>query len=158
MAYKKVNTNDMLQLRRPFKSLTTNWCILCMGNGGMIDRLFLHCPINSGLWHNLFKQARLHWVQPKSIRDMMTISYRDLGSSIKGKILWKMACLTLFWIIWHERNLRIFEDKWGMSEILWDLLHFYSSFGASCTDYFKGIPLNFIQLNWHSMCRPKGLD
>ena len=29
----KVNTNDKLQLRRPYKSLCPQWCILCKGNG-----------------------------------------------------------------------------------------------------------------------------
>ena len=55
----KVNTNDKLQLRRPYKSLSSQWCILCKGNGESIDHLFLHCPLTIGLWHNLFNLARL---------------------------------------------------------------------------------------------------
>ena len=31
VAHKKVNTNDMLQLRRPSKALSPDWCILCKG-------------------------------------------------------------------------------------------------------------------------------
>ena len=37
---------------------------------------------------------------------MMIISFRGLGNSIRGKSLWKIACLALLWII--ERNARIF--------------------------------------------------
>ena len=33
VAHGKVNTNDKLQLRRPYKSLCPQWCILCKGNG-----------------------------------------------------------------------------------------------------------------------------
>lgn len=41
--------------------------------------------------------------------------------------------------------------------MLWDLLYFYSSsFKASFINNFKDMPLNIIQLNQHSMCRPKG--
>ena len=57
-------------------------------------------------------------------------------------------CLTLLWIVWQERNGRIFKDKWRTSEMLWDLLYFYSSsFKASFINNFKDIPLNIIQLN-----------
>ena len=57
----------------------------------------------------------------------MIISFRRLGNSIKGKTLWQIACFTIFWIVWQERNVRIFEKNWRMEEMLWDLLHFYSS-------------------------------
>ena len=43
-----------------------------------------------------------------------------------------------------------------MSKTYWDLLHFYSFYWASCTNTFKDIPLNVIQLNWDLMCRLKG--
>ena len=31
VAHRKVNTNDLLQLRRPYRSLNPLWCILCKG-------------------------------------------------------------------------------------------------------------------------------
>ena len=49
VAHGKVNTNDKLQLRRPYESLYPQWCILCKGNGESIDHLFLHCPVTIGL-------------------------------------------------------------------------------------------------------------
>ena len=51
VVHKKVNTNDMLHVRRPYKSLSPHWCILCKESGESIDHLFLHCPITLGLWH-----------------------------------------------------------------------------------------------------------
>ena len=50
---KKVNTNDMLQLRRPFKVLGPDWCILYR-SGETIEHLFLHYLITLGLWHRIF--------------------------------------------------------------------------------------------------------
>ena len=105
----KVNTNNKLQLRRPYKSLCPQWCMLCKGNGESIYHLFLHCPLTIGLWHKLFNLAGLDWVPPRSIEDMMIITFRGLGNSIRGKkTLWQIACLTLLWIVWQERNARIF--------------------------------------------------
>ena len=59
VAHGKVNTNDKLQLRRPYKALCPQWCILCRGNGESIDHLFLHCPVTIGLWHRLFNLVGL---------------------------------------------------------------------------------------------------
>ncbi|KAL6334495.1 hypothetical protein AAG906_016042 [Vitis piasezkii] len=69
---------------------------------------------------------------------MMVITFKGLGNSLRGKTLWQIACLTLIWLVWQERNNRIFEDKGRMEEMLWDLIRFYSSLWASCTEAFKG--------------------
>ena len=75
---------------------------------------------------------------------MITISYKGLRSSLKGKALWLITCLTLPWIVWRERNVRIFEEKWRTFEMLKDSLHFYSSFWASCIVAFIGALLDVI--------------
>ena len=41
-ANKKVNTNDVLQVRRSFKALSPDCYTLCMGSGESIDHLFIH--------------------------------------------------------------------------------------------------------------------
>ncbi|RVW37832.1 hypothetical protein CK203_087876 [Vitis vinifera] len=89
-----------MELKSPFK-----------GNGESIDHLFLHCPVTIGLWHRLFNLVGVIWVPPRSIEDMLVISFKGLGNSVRGKILWQIACLTLIWMVWQERNNRIFEDK-----------------------------------------------
>ena len=155
VAHGKANTNDKLQLRRLYKSLCPQWCILCKGNGESIDHLFLHCPVTIGLWHKLFNLAGLVWVPPRSIEDMMVIAFKGLGNSLRGKILWPIACLTLLWMVWQERNNKIFEDKGRTEEMLWDLFLFYSSLWASCTVAFRGVPLSVLQLNWIAVCASK---
>ena len=49
VAHKKVNTNDLLQLRRPHKALSPDICKLCMKHGETVDHLFLHCSLTMGL-------------------------------------------------------------------------------------------------------------
>ena len=74
--HKKVNNNKMLQLRR-----------LCKESGESIDHLFLHWPITLELWHKLFNVANMDQVRPRSTGDMMIISFKGLGNSIRGKTL-----------------------------------------------------------------------
>ena len=49
VAHKKVNTNDILQLRRPYKALSPDICILYMKHGESAYHLFLHCSVTMGL-------------------------------------------------------------------------------------------------------------
>ena len=88
--------------------------------------IFLHCPITLGLWHRIFSQVGMVWLQPDNIHDMMVFSLKRFKNSTRGKTLWKITCLTLLWIVWRERNVRIFEDNWKASEMMWDLLYFYT--------------------------------
>ena len=76
---KKVTINDLLQLWRSFEALSLDHCTLCMGNGELIDHLCLLYPVILELWHKLLRLARLDWVPPRSISDMMTISSLGFG-------------------------------------------------------------------------------
>ena len=49
LAHKKVNTNDLLQMRRPYKALSPDIYKLCMKHGESADHLFLHCSLTMGL-------------------------------------------------------------------------------------------------------------
>ena len=156
VALKKVNTNNLLWLRRPFKALSLNWCILCRSSNETIDHLFLYCPIALGLWQRIFSQAGKEWVSLGTICYMMMISFKCFGNSFRGRALQRIACLSLLWIVWKERNARIFENTWRTSDSLWDSLHFFVSFWAYCTDIFKPYPLSAIQLSWLSICTRQG--
>ena len=134
----------MLQLRRSYKALSPDVRLLCMESGETVDHIFLHYPLSLGLWYRLFSLAHMDQVPPRSICDMMIISYKGLGNSSRGKVLWQFGCLARMWVVWQERNGRIFEDKARTSEGLWDIIHFLASFWASCTTTFKGVPLNLI--------------
>ncbi|RVW87655.1 3-hydroxyisobutyryl-CoA hydrolase 1 [Vitis vinifera] len=119
VAHKKVNTNDLLQLKRPYKALSPDICKLCMKQRESTNHLFLHCSLSMGLWHRLFQLAKMDWVSPRSISDMMSINYKGFGTSKRGIVLWQNACIALIWVVWRERNARIFEDKARNSENLW---------------------------------------
>ena len=153
VAHKKLNTNDLLQLRRPHKALSPNICKLCMKHGETVDHLFLHCSLTKGLWHRLFQLAKMDWVSPRSISDMFFTNFNGFGSSKRGVVLWQDACIALMWVVWRERNARIFEDKARNSGCLWDSICFLASLWAFCSKVFKGIPLNMLQLDWVAVCK-----
>ena len=108
VAHKKVNTNDLLQLRRPHKAFSPDICKLCMKHGETVDHLFLHCSLTMGLWHRLFQLTKTDWVSPRSISDMLSSNFNGFGSSKRGIVLWQNACIALMCVVWRERNARIF--------------------------------------------------
>ncbi|RVX21214.1 hypothetical protein CK203_002273 [Vitis vinifera] len=140
-AHKKVNTNDMLQVRRPYKALSLDICILCMKYGESVDHLFLHCSLTIGLWHRLFQLAKLDWVPPRSIFDMMSIKFNGFGSSKRGLVLWQAASITLIRVVWWERNARILRIKQEIQSIFETLLFSLLLFGLSIPRFLRGLPL-----------------
>ncbi|RVX22469.1 LINE-1 retrotransposable element ORF2 protein [Vitis vinifera] len=115
------------------------------------------CSLMMGLWHRLFQLAKTDWVPPRSISDMLSTNFNGFGSSKRGIVLWQDACIALMWVVWQERNARIFYDKVRNSEYLWDSIRFLASLLAFCSKVFKGIPLNVLQLDWLAVCNPNGL-
>ena len=78
---------------------------------------------------------------------MMSIKFNGFGSSKRGIVLWEVMSIALMWVVWWERNARIFEDKERNSEYLWDSIFFLASLWAFCFKVFKGTPLNVLQLD-----------
>ncbi|KAJ9697352.1 hypothetical protein PVL29_009249 [Vitis rotundifolia] len=108
VVHKKVNKNDLLQLKRPYKALSPDICMMCMKHGEIVDHLFLHYSLTMGLWHKLFQLAKTDWVPPRSIFDMLSTNFNGFGSSKRGIVLWQATCIALIWVVWRERNARIF--------------------------------------------------
>ena len=128
-----------------------------MRHGESANHLFLHCSLTIELWHRLFQLAKTDWVLPMSISDMLSINYNGFGLSKGGTVLWQATCIAIIWVVWRERNARIFEDKARNSENLWDSIHFLASLWAFCSKVFKGTPLIVLQLDWLATCNSFGL-
>ncbi|RVW46188.1 Transposon TX1 uncharacterized 149 kDa protein [Vitis vinifera] len=102
----------------------------------------------------LFQLAKMDWVPPRSISDMMSIKFKGFGTSKRGIVLWQAASIALIRVVWWERNAMIFQDKARNSEFLWDSIFFLASLWDFCSKAFKGNLLNVIQLDWITVCTP----
>ncbi|RVW72587.1 hypothetical protein VitviT2T_011580 [Vitis vinifera] len=145
------NTIERWSHRCPWKAISqvfqefSSFTRFVVGNGERI-RFW------EDLW--LFQLAKMDWVPPRSILDMMYIKFNGFGSSKRGIALWQAANIALIRIVWRERNARIFEDKARNSEFLWDSIVFFASLWAYCSKVFKGTLLNALHLDWIAACTP----
>ena len=111
VVHKKVNTNGILQLRRSYKALNPDICMLYMKHRESVDHLFLHCSLTLGLWHKLFRLTKLDQVPPRSICHMVTILFKGLGSSNRGLVPWHFAYPTLIWVAWGKKCLNVLQGE-----------------------------------------------
>jgi hypothetical protein len=61
------------------------------------------------LWNFVFHSFGFQWVLPRSVVDLLDGWWNLLGKH--SSEIWDMVPLCLMWMIWKERNSRIFEDK-----------------------------------------------
>ena len=60
------------------------------------------------LWSFLFRLFHVTWVVPRSVKDLVFGWCNWFGKHHSD--IWNLAPLCLMWIVWLERNSRIFED------------------------------------------------
>ena len=109
VAHGRLNTCDMLQRRRPNSCFSPHWCVLCKMNGESAIHTFLQCESASYLWQKLYWEAGLTWDAPSLISDLFVQNHYGFGKGKKAKVLWGCSVLAIFWVLWMERNRRIFE-------------------------------------------------
>jgi hypothetical protein len=104
-AWNKILTCDNLRKRG---YTLTSWCCMCRCCGESVAHLLLHCPVAGVLWTWIFHIFGVHWVLSGTVADLLFSWWNGLGRHSSD--LWNLAPLCLMWVIWKERNQRIFED------------------------------------------------
>lgn len=117
----RLNTCEMLQWRRPNCCFSPHWCVFCKLNGENANHIFLHCQVASYLQQKLHREARVTWDSSTQISALFVQNLSGFEKGKKAKVLWGCGVLTVFWVLWMDRNRRIFEVYQGVGvEVLWD--------------------------------------
>lgn len=153
IAHGRVSTADVLQKKRPNLFISPSMCVLCRNDEETMDHLFLHCKVARVLWSNLFSVGGLNWVAPRKAVSLLHITFKGLGGSKRGKCLWNCAILATWWVLWIERNARIFDDRFGGVADMWERISFLASLWASVAPVFRGVPFWAIHHNWVAVTR-----
>ncbi|GMP72532.1 hypothetical protein CsSME_00030528 [Camellia sinensis var. sinensis] len=96
--------------------ILVNWCCLCCGAVESMDHLFIHCPVSSPLWMLVVATFDLAWVQPASVQAVLH-SWAGGRVGRRRRKAWMLASHCILWLVWLERNRRVFQ---GLSHsVLW---------------------------------------
>jgi hypothetical protein len=151
VAHGRLNTCDLLQRRRPKACFSPHWCVLCKKKGESGDHVFVQCEVVSQLWERLFLEAGLSWEIPDGICEFLSASRLGFGRGKKAKILWGSSVLAVIWVIWMERNRRIFEDYRGVGlEELWLRVKYLAALWSSFSVEFRDYSTSLILIDWRA--------
>ena len=97
------------QLKRRGRALA-NRRFLCEENEEDINHLLLHCKKARMLWDLFLSIVGKSWVFPDSVIQTL-LSWQGVPMGKKRKNIWIAAPLCLFWTVWQNRNMLVFENR-----------------------------------------------
>uniref|UniRef100_A0A7N0UVU2 Reverse transcriptase zinc-binding domain-containing protein n=1 Tax=Kalanchoe fedtschenkoi TaxID=63787 RepID=A0A7N0UVU2_KALFE len=85
-------------------------CVLCDKEIETLEHLFFHCPFSEKILHNILRKVGI-----RNSGASLDETLNSISGYLAGKEAWKMAgkaaiSLTIY-ILWKERNARIFRGK-----------------------------------------------
>ena len=141
----RINTNDILQVRRPHKAISSDMYVMCGANSESVYRLFLHCSVANFLWNTLFGIFGAGWVCPATLDQFLLTSFVGFGRRKETKSLWPCAIYATIWSIWLEHNSRTFNHRFSSKQVLWDRVRSLASIWCKAHDLFTGISLSHVE-------------
>ncbi|OVA10833.1 Reverse transcriptase zinc-binding domain [Macleaya cordata] len=107
-----------------------NGCYFCLQQEETTPHLLLHCSFTQRIWDEILPRFGWCWACPGSVISLAH-SWSSHGFSKTGKLLWQFVPASIFWVIWLERNRRIFDNKSkdpiALSHEVKSLIHFWVS-------------------------------
>ena len=85
------------------------WCFMCKRGSETGEHLFLHCDNVRELWSLVFCMFGIQWTMPRTVSNLLACWKRN-GLTKDQNTIWNAIPGCLMWLIWRERNQRVFED------------------------------------------------
>ena len=102
----KVLTSTQLK-KRGFH--LASMCRFCRKEEEELEHILIHCHAIWRQWTDLLLAFGVDWTCHFLAKDLIQ-SWIHFPVRKKAKAIWRAAPLLLFWAIWKERNIIIFED------------------------------------------------
>ena len=144
----KILTMDRLRRKN---CINVNGCLLCL-NEETAKHLLIHCNYARKVWVSIIDMSDMSWAMLCTIMELFQ-QWKHKGSSIRGRILWRLSLYAGLWKICLERSNRIFENKSKSADktvqsIVWNVSEWASkkveSAGVSLEDLNRSWATNLI--------------
>jgi len=104
----------------------TAWCIAGCGHDESASHLFLHCDIFGSIWQKVRSWIGVSGVEPYVICDHFVQFIHYTGSAKKRTSFLQLIWLLCVWMIWNERNNRLFNNIQISIDQLLEKVNFHS--------------------------------
>jgi hypothetical protein len=112
--------------RRGIVQVADNLCISGCGNAESAVHLFLHCQVFGSLWNRIRSWIGVSGVDTNNIREHFHQFTHYLGLSKARRSFLQLLWLLCIWLVWNERNNRLFNNSEKSIEHLLDKVKFHS--------------------------------
>ncbi|KAL4182746.1 hypothetical protein AMTRI_Chr11g151790 [Amborella trichopoda] len=123
---------------------------MCLQEESSNPHIFLHCNIAFELWTLILRLFKLNWVLPPSVKDLLH-HYSSGPWPLAGRTLWRATIAATLWVLWLERNERIFRGQRNEVSGLFHKVTAKVVFWASTHGAFKGIPMSSFLSQWDNI-------
>ncbi|XP_026443576.1 uncharacterized protein LOC113343658 [Papaver somniferum] len=75
------------------------------------DHILLHCKVSHKVWSSITPSESWAWFFPDSFFNLESTWYNTPFSG-NAKVVWKLIPAAVVWVLWRERNCRVFEENY----------------------------------------------
>ena len=126
--------------------IVVNCCPICIGDEESVDHLLLNRNVAQLIWRSVFASFGCSWVFPKCILELYQ-AWNLQNRSHKGKEMRRLSFLAVIWIIWKEKNSRLFEKRSENCDSVMEKIKFLVASWLLINHHFKGYSLDQIMRN-----------
>jgi hypothetical protein len=98
-------------VRRHIISSDASLCVTGCGGVETAHHLFLSCPVFASLWSLVRSWIGISSADPLVLHDHFLQFTNSAGGSRVCRLFIQLLWLYCIWVVWHERNNRIFKAK-----------------------------------------------
>ena len=107
----RIPTRSNLALRHVLAQGEVTTCVMCGHGNETTSHLFLHCDVASLIiWRKVFDWLEVNFITPQDLLVHFACWSDEVNSRRLRKAFWLIWHATL-WMIWKERNARIFKNQ-----------------------------------------------
>lgn len=111
LCYRSLNTSDTIQRKIPNWSLSPSICRICYGSAKSLDHLSSSARLQGTGGFISYRFLTFRLVSQIVLIVGFLEGYGLEVKKKKAKVLWNCVFRAIMWLIWKERNNRLFEDS-----------------------------------------------
>ena len=112
--------------RRGIAQVTDTMCVSGCGKEESATHLFLYCPVFGAIWQHIRSWIGVSGVDTDNVNDHLLQFIHYSGTSKACRSFLQLLWLLCFWLVWNERNNRLFTNTETSIEQLLDKAKYHS--------------------------------
>ncbi|KAL4178952.1 hypothetical protein AMTRI_Chr13g117720 [Amborella trichopoda] len=123
---------------------------MCLCEEESNPHLFIHCNMAHNLWGQMLQLFGVQWGTPPMVKDLISADHASHWSKA-GRILWRAVVVAIVWVIWIERNSRLFQGLTTQGPTLFHKVTSLVTLWDSNQRIFAGFPPNTFLSQWEKI-------